>query len=109
MPSNRAKAVFDNAKTSSYHINSIAQCKQSMKMTSVFKFVLNSRAGGIKRYDFEAENPKLAGTRSPLVFHRLVDKMIANQAEIVSTINSLKSVLERSGTMNRSRRSKHIG
>ncbi|KAF8634851.1 hypothetical protein AX17_004099 [Amanita inopinata Kibby_2008] len=90
MPStNRAKAVFDNAKTSSYHINSIAQCKQSTNMTSVFKLVLNGRAGGNKRYDFEAESPKLA-------------------AEIVQTINSLKTVLERSGTINRSRKSKQI-
>jgi hypothetical protein len=61
MPSNRAKAVFDTAKTSSYHISSISQCKQSTKMTSVFKFVLNGRAGD-KRYDFEAESPKHAGT-----------------------------------------------
>ena len=58
MPSNRAKAVFDTAKTSSYHISSIAQCKQSTKMTSVFKLVL----AGDKRYDFEAESPKHAGT-----------------------------------------------
>lgn len=63
MPSNRAKAVFDTAKTSSYHINSIAQCRQSTKMTSVFKLVLNGR-GGNKRYDFEAESPKHAGTWS---------------------------------------------
>ncbi|KAF8630237.1 hypothetical protein AX15_003038 [Amanita polypyramis BW_CC] len=90
MPSNRAKAVFDNAKTSSYHINSIAQCKQSTKMTSIFKLVLNGRGSGNKRYDFEAETPRHA-------------------AEIVSTINSLRSALERSGTVNRSRRSKHIG
>ena len=61
MPSNRAKAVFDNAKTSSYHINSIAHCKQSTKMASVFKLVLNGRGGGNKRYDFEAESPKIAG------------------------------------------------
>ncbi|KAM6492498.1 Stress-activated map kinase interacting protein 1 (SIN1) domain containing protein [Amanita muscaria] len=93
MPSNRAKAVFDNAKTSSYHINSIAHCKQSTKMTSVFKLVLNGRAGGNKRYDFEAESPKHA----------------AIQDEIVSTINNLKSALERSGTLNRARRSKQIG
>ncbi len=61
MPSNRAKAVFDTAKTSSYHINSIAHCKQSTKMTSVFKLVLSGR-GGNKRYDFEAESPKHAST-----------------------------------------------
>lgn len=68
MPSNRAKAVFDTAKTTSYHISSISQCKQSTKMTSVFKFVLNGRAGD-KRYDFEAESPKHAGTCLVGFFH----------------------------------------
>jgi len=52
--------------------------------------VLNGRAAGNKRYDFEAESPKHAD-------------------EIVSTINNLKSALERSGTLNRARRSKQIG
>ncbi|KAK2459608.1 hypothetical protein APHAL10511_008363 [Amanita phalloides] len=85
MPSNRAKAVFDTAKTTSHHIKSIVQCKQSTKMTSLFKLILSDR-----RYDFEAESPKAA-------------------AEIVSTINNLKNALERSGTVSRSRRSKQIG
>src|ERR1700722_10234598 len=60
MPStNKAKAVFDNGKTSSYHIKSIAGCQQSTKSSSIFKLVVN-RDGGNKRYDFEAESPRLA-------------------------------------------------
>ncbi|RDB18602.1 Target of rapamycin complex 2 subunit sin1 [Hypsizygus marmoreus] len=90
MPStNKAmKAVFDSGKTSSYHIKSIVDCQQSAKTSSVFKLVLN-RGGANKRYDFEAESPWLAG-------------------EIVQTIKSLKA-LERSGTVNKSRRSRHVG
>ena len=56
---NKAKAVFDNVKTFSYHINSIAGCQQSTKSSSTFKLIIN-RDGGVKRYDFEAESPKLA-------------------------------------------------
>lgn len=65
MPStNKAKAVFDHGgKTSSYHIKSIADCQQSQKSSALFKLVLN-RASGNKRYDFEAESPKLAGELS---------------------------------------------
>ncbi|KAG6845862.1 hypothetical protein H0H87_002553 [Tephrocybe sp. NHM501043] len=61
MPSaNKAmKVVFDSGKTSSYHIKSIADCQQSTKASSAFKLVLN-RGGANKRYDFEAESPKLA-------------------------------------------------
>ncbi|KAJ2919025.1 hypothetical protein MD484_g1467, partial [Candolleomyces efflorescens] len=86
-PSNKAKAVFDHGKTSSYHIKSIADCQQSQK-SSAFKLVLN-RASGNKRYDFEAESPKMA-------------------AEIVHTIRSLRTALERSGTVGRSRRSRQV-
>jgi hypothetical protein len=61
MPSaNKARAVFDNGKTSSYHIKSIADCQQSAKTSSIFKLILN-RGAGNKRYDFEAESPRLAG------------------------------------------------
>ncbi|KAG5640657.1 hypothetical protein DXG03_007647 [Asterophora parasitica] len=90
MPStNKAmKAVFDSGKTSSYHIKSIADCQQSAKTSSVFKLVL-SRGGTNKRYDFEAESPRLAG-------------------EIVQTIRSLKASLERSGTVSKSRRSRQV-
>jgi SAPK-interacting protein 1 (Sin1), Pleckstrin-homology len=60
MPStNKAKAVFDNVKTTSYHIKSVVNCSQSTKSSSIFKLVV-SRDGGNKRYDFEAESPKLA-------------------------------------------------
>ncbi|KAF9459128.1 stress-activated map kinase interacting protein 1-domain-containing protein [Collybia nuda] len=90
MPStNKAmKAVFDSGKTSSYHIKSIADVQQTGK-TSIFKLLL-SRGGSNKRYDFEAESPRLAG-------------------EIVQTIKGLKASLERSGTVNKSRRSRHVG
>jgi len=60
MPStSKVKAVFDNGKTSSYHISRIAACQQSTKSSSIFKLVVN-RDRGNKQYDFEAENPKLA-------------------------------------------------
>ncbi|TFY77859.1 hypothetical protein EWM64_g6153 [Hericium alpestre] len=89
MPSsNRAKAVFDSGKTSSYHIKSVVACQQSTKQPSTFRFVVH-RDGGNKRYDFEAENAKCA-------------------AEIVQTIKSLKTALERNGTVHKSRRSKHV-
>ncbi|KAF8804772.1 hypothetical protein BYT27DRAFT_7194364 [Phlegmacium glaucopus] len=89
MPStNKAKAVFDSGKTSSYHIKSIADCQQSATTPSIFKLIL-TRGAKNKRYDFEAESPKYA-------------------AEIVQTIKNLKVALERSGTVNRSRRSRHV-
>ncbi|KAI0065310.1 SIN1-domain-containing protein [Artomyces pyxidatus] len=92
MPSsNKAKVVFDNGKTSSYHINSVVSCQQSGKSSSSFRFVVHrvSRDGGNKRYEFEAENAKTAN-------------------EIVQTIKGLKSALERTGTVNKLRRSKQI-
>ncbi|KAF8189367.1 stress-activated map kinase interacting protein 1-domain-containing protein [Pholiota molesta] len=89
MPStNKARAVFDNGKTSSYHIKSIADCQQSAKTSSIFKLILNRTAGN-KRYDFEAESPRLA-------------------AEIVQAIKNLKAALDRSGTVNKSRRSRQV-
>lgn len=69
MPSaNKARAVFDNGKTASYHVTTIANCSQSSKNSALFKLILN-RAGANppKRYDFEAENPKLAGM---ILFYR---------------------------------------
>ena len=59
MPPKAAKAVFDSGKTWSYHIKSISEVQQSSKSPSMFKVVLN-RAGGVKRYYFEAENAKAA-------------------------------------------------
>ncbi|KZT22772.1 SIN1-domain-containing protein [Neolentinus lepideus HHB14362 ss-1] len=89
MPSaHRAKAVFESGKTSSYKIDSVSKCKQSSKSSSTFKFVVQ-QDGRMKRYDFEAESSKAA-------------------AEIVKTIREMKmkAALERSGTVNRSRRSR---
>ncbi|EPQ53477.1 SIN1-domain-containing protein [Gloeophyllum trabeum ATCC 11539] len=90
MPSaHKAKAVFESGKTASYKIDSVIKCKQSSKSSS-FKFVVH-QDGRVKRYDFEAESPKAA-------------------AEIVKTIREMKmkANLERSGTVNRSRRSRQV-
>jgi hypothetical protein len=89
MPStNKAKAVFDSGKTVSFHIKSIIQCQQSAKSSTLFKIVVQ-RDSGSKRYDFEADTPKLAN-------------------EIVQTLRMLKSHLDRSSTVNRLRRSKQV-
>lgn len=87
MPSNKAKAVFDSGKTWSYHIKSI-DCQQTTKLSSTFRLLLN-RAGGLKRYEFEAESPKLAH-------------------ELVQNVKSLKAALERSGTTKTSRKSRQV-
>lgn len=57
-----AKAVFDNGKTSSYHINSLFSCQNGKTPSSAFRIVVHrgSGDGAHKRYEFEAENPKLA-------------------------------------------------
>ncbi|KAI9510177.1 stress-activated map kinase interacting protein 1-domain-containing protein [Russula earlei] len=88
MPANKAaKAVFDNGKTSSYHINSVVSCQSAKSSSSAFRIVVH-RDGGNKRYEFEAENAKLAN-------------------EIVQTVKGLKSVLERTGSVTgKSRRGK---
>ncbi|KAJ7484524.1 stress-activated map kinase interacting protein 1-domain-containing protein [Mycena latifolia] len=83
------KAVFDSGKHLSYHIRSIAECQQSTKSSAIFKLVLG-RAGGKKRYDYEAESAKHA-------------------SEIVAQIWTLKNSVERSGTVKSSRRSRHGG
>lgn len=57
------RAFLDSMKTSSYHIKSIAGCTQSAKSSANFKLVV-VRDGGTKRYDFEAESPKIAGLLS---------------------------------------------
>lgn len=60
MPStSKARAVFENARTMSYHIKSVAGVQQSAKSSSTFKLIVH-RDGGAKRYEFEAESPKLA-------------------------------------------------
>jgi hypothetical protein len=61
MPSsNRARAVFDSGKTTSFHIKSVVACQQSSKSSSIFKLVVQHDNRN-KRYDFEAESSKLAG------------------------------------------------
>lgn len=61
MPS-ATRAFLDSMKTSSYHIKTVIACVQSAKSSSNFKLVV-WRDGGNKRYDFEAESPKVAGER----------------------------------------------
>lgn len=56
----KAKHVFDSGKTSSYHLKSVVACQQSSKNSATFKLVVHSGADRNKRYEFEAENPKLA-------------------------------------------------
>ncbi|KAF8442403.1 stress-activated map kinase interacting protein 1-domain-containing protein [Boletus edulis BED1] len=90
MPSaNKAKAVFDSGKTLSFHVKSVLVCQQSQKTSTLFKVVVQ-RDSRNKRYDFEADTAKLA-------------------AEIVQAIKTLKTSLERSSTVHRSRRSRHGG
>ncbi|KAI0795653.1 stress-activated map kinase interacting protein 1-domain-containing protein [Abortiporus biennis] len=86
---NKAKNVFDSGKTSSYDIKSIVACQQSNKNSATFKLVVHRDAERNKRYEFEAESPKIAN-------------------EIVMTIRSLKTALDKSGTTKQSRRSRHV-
>ena len=65
--SHRAKHVFESGKTSSYHLKSVVACQQSSKNSSTFKLVVRGNAERNKRYDFEAESPKLAGVYSQFV------------------------------------------
>ena len=53
--------MFDSGKTSSYHLKSVVACQQSNKNSTTFKLVVHSGADRNKRYEFDAENPKLAG------------------------------------------------
>ncbi|KAH9939185.1 stress-activated map kinase interacting protein 1-domain-containing protein [Amylocystis lapponica] len=87
--SNKAKHVFDSGKTPSYHLSSVIACQQSRKNSSTFKLVVHSDAERTKRYDFEAENPKMAN-------------------EIVQTIRGLKTAMERPGSAKQSRRSRQV-
>ncbi|KAI0077620.1 hypothetical protein K474DRAFT_1643093 [Panus rudis PR-1116 ss-1] len=87
--SNKAKNVFDSGKTASYDIKSIVAVQQSSKNSSTFKLVVHRDSERNKRYEFEAESPKIAN-------------------EIVQTIRGLKTALDRSGTTKQSRRSRHV-
>lgn len=58
---NKAKNVFESGKTASYDIRSIVAVQQSGKNSATFKLVVPRDAERHKRYEFEAETPKLAG------------------------------------------------
>jgi hypothetical protein len=110
MPSsNKARAVFDSGKTTSFHIKSVVACQQASKSSSIFKLVVQHDNRN-KRYDFEAESSKLAGmsfpSLSPFSVHSYL--FTVDLAEIVQNIRGLKTALERSGTVNRSRRSRQV-
>lgn len=114
MPStNKARAVFDSMKTTSYHIKSVVACTQSAKSSSSFKFVV-MRDNGEKRYDFEAEDNKLAGAHLCIrIVHWMTVLIIERRftghaAEIVTCIRHLKNTVDRPGTANKSRRSRHV-
>ena len=59
---NKAKNVFESGKTASYDIKSIVGVQQSGKNSATFKLIVPRDAERHKRYEFEAETPKLAGT-----------------------------------------------
>lgn len=67
MPPN-TRGFLDSMKTSSYHIKCVMACTQSAKSSSNFKLVV-ARDGGNKRYDFEAENPTIAGKTVTHFYH----------------------------------------
>lgn len=58
---NKAKNVFESGKTVSYDIKSIVAVQQSGKNSSTFKLIVPRDAERNKRYEFDAESPKLAG------------------------------------------------
>ncbi len=58
---NKAKNVFESGKTTSFEIISVVAVQQSGKNSSTFKLVVKRDLDRKKRYDFEAESPKLAG------------------------------------------------
>ena len=58
---NKAKNVFESGKTASYEIKSVVTVQQSGKNSATFKLVVPRDAEHHKRYEFEAETPKLAG------------------------------------------------
>ena len=103
----KAKHVFDSGKTSSYHLKSVVACQQSTKNSATFKLVVHSGADRNKRYEFEAENPKLAGTFP--VPSSFVQADLLPAGEIVSTIRTLKSTIEKQGGGKASRRNTRIG
>jgi hypothetical protein len=109
-----AKAVFDNGKTSSYHINSLFSCQSGKTPSSAFRIVVHRGAGdgAHKRYEFEAENPKIASACGFITRWRGRFNLLTPDTrldEIVQTIKALKSALERTGsTTSKTRRNKHL-
>jgi hypothetical protein len=90
MPSaNKARtAMFESPRTVSYHVRAVAAVQQSAKASAAFKLLVQREAGA-KRYEFEAESPRLA-------------------AEIVATIRALKAETERKGSVRGARRSRQV-
>lgn len=105
---NKAKNVFESGKTASYDIKSIVTVQQSGKNSATFKLVVPRDAERNKRYEFEAENPKMAGELRRQNRPGSAWADFESSAEIVQTIKSLKQQLERSGTNKQSRRSRHV-
>jgi hypothetical protein len=62
----KARAVFEIARTMSYHIRSVAAVQQTAKASATFKLIVQ-RNEGAKRYEFEAENPRLAGESNVII------------------------------------------
>lgn len=110
MPSaNKAKAVFDSGKTLSFHVKSVVVCQQSQKTSTLFKIVVQRDSDSRnKRYDFEADTAKLAG-KVTTIENCFTALNLPEIAEIVQAIKSLKASLDRSATVHRSRRSRHVG
>lgn len=84
------KAFFDSMKTSSFHVTSIVTCKQSSKSPTNFKIVV-WRDDAEKRYDFEADNARQAGTS---YYYDATSRYISNascfhSAEIISALRAL--------------------
>ena len=59
---NKAKNVFESGKTASYDIKSVVAVLHSGKNSATFKLLVPREGERPKRYEFEAETPKLAGT-----------------------------------------------
>ena len=92
----KAKNVFENGKTTSYHIKSIASCQQSAK-SSALKLIL-ARGPTNKRGDFEADGTKIAGSFLFLPsYHR--NEMLIVPLQVISCIPSRRSRLPLNGVV----------
>lgn len=80
---NKAKNVFESGKTTSYDIKSVVAVLHSGKNSASFKLVVPRDAERHKRYEFEAETPKLAGGFALLcLFRSQIDPMLARQLRL---------------------------